>query len=79
MIAFTAFVMIASCNNKTSKKKFEITGTLTNSNAQMIYLEEVPMATMQRMVVDSAAVGKDGKYSLKTDATEENIFNIRSR
>lgn len=70
-------VIIASCNEKTSKKQFEISGTLTNSNAHKIYLEEVPMATMQRMVIDSASIGKDGKFSLKTGADEENIYNLR--
>ncbi len=77
MMAFAAIAMIAACNSKTSKKQFEISGTLINSNARMIYLEEVPMATMQRMVIDSAVVGKDGKYSLTTSANEETIYNLR--
>ncbi len=77
MSAMIVIGAIISCNNKTTKKGFEISGTLTNSNARMIYLEEVPMATMQRMVVDSAVIGKDGKYSLKTSTHEETIFNLR--
>ena len=77
MMALAVITMIAACNDKTSKKQFEISGTMNNSNARMIYLEEVPMATMQRMVIDSAVIGKDGKYSLKTGVDEENIYNLR--
>ncbi|HWC52874.1 MAG TPA: TlpA disulfide reductase family protein [Chitinophagaceae bacterium] len=76
-IALAALVLIAACNNKSAKKQFEISGTLTNSHARMIYLEEVPMATMQRVVIDSAVIGKDGKYSLTTGANEETIYNLR--
>jgi peroxiredoxin len=70
-------VALASCNNKSSDKKFQVSGTITNNPATMIYLEEIPMATMQRVVVDSVAIGKDGKYSLKTDITEDRVYNIR--
>lgn len=73
----TGILFIVSCNNKAAKNQFEVSGTLTNSNAWIIYLEEVPMATMQRMVVDSATIGKGGKFTLKTGADEENIYNIR--
>ena len=77
-IFFVAIVAVAlgSCGNK-SDKKFQVSGTITNNPATMIYLEEIPMATMQRVVVDSAAIGKDGKYSLKTDITEDRVYNIR--
>ncbi len=70
-------VAFASCNNKSSDKKFQVSGTITNNPATMIYLEEIPMATMQRVVVDSVAIGKDGKYSLKTDITEDRVYNLR--
>lgn len=76
-LVFAGVLMIAACNNKTSKKQFEISGTLTNSNARMIYLEEVPMATMQRMVIDSAVIGKDGKYTVRANVNEETIYNLR--
>jgi peroxiredoxin len=42
-----------------------------------VYLEEVPMATMQRMVVDSISLGKDGSYELQAPAAEETMYNIR--
>jgi peroxiredoxin len=72
-----AVMAFAACNNKSSDKKFQVSGTITNNPATMIYLEEIPMATMQRVVVDSVAIGRDGKYSLKADVTEDRVYNIR--
>lgn len=69
--------LIVSCKSKTSGKEFEVSGTFTNSNAKMVYLEQLPMATMQRIVVDSSAIDKNGKYSLKTNAKEESTFDLR--
>jgi peroxiredoxin len=43
----------------------------------MIYLEQLPMATMQAIIIDSAAIGKEGKYSLAADIAEASVFNLR--
>jgi peroxiredoxin len=68
---------ISACKNKNANKSFEVSGTITNSNAKMIYLEEVPAATMQPFVVDSVALGADGKYKLKAKTEEATIYNLR--
>lgn len=77
MLVLISTLVITSCNNSSSSKQFEVSGKIINSGAKMIYLEEVPMATMQKIVVDSSPISKDGNYSLKSKATEENIFNLR--
>ena len=77
LIVFASIVILISCTGKSSSKKFEVSGTISNNSAKMIYLEELPIATMQRMEVDSALLGKDGKYSLKTDVSEAAIYNLR--
>ncbi len=69
--------VIAGCNSKSTGKKFEVNGTINNNSARMIYLEEVPMTTMQRIVVDSAVIGKDGKYLLKTETKEASAYTLR--
>lgn len=69
--------MLFSCNNKSTGKKFEVEGKIINNQARMIYLEEVPMTTMQRIVVDSAVIGKDGKYSLQTNTKESSAYTLR--
>lgn len=74
--SFVATVFI-SCGNVESEKKFSVTGTISNSNAKMIYLEKIPAATMQPMVSDSAKIEKNGSFSLKADAGESVVFNLR--
>jgi peroxiredoxin len=75
IIIFAA--VLAACNNKSTGKKFEVSGTIHNNPAKIIYLEEVPMTTMQRIVVDSAMIGKDGKYLLKADSKEASAYTLR--
>jgi peroxiredoxin len=77
LIVFVSAMTFVSCSNKSSQKKFEVNGTISNNTAKMIYLEEIPMVTMQRIVVDSAALGKDGRYVLKADSKEAIVYNLR--
>lgn len=70
-------IALHSCNGKKSNKMFEISGSITNNTASMIYLEEIPMTTMQRMVVDSATISKEGKYKLSAPAKDEKVYNLR--
>ena len=58
------------------KKAFEISGTLKNSNGKMVYLQETPLATGQRVIVDSSLIGKDGSYHVKGSAGEETLFHL---
>jgi peroxiredoxin len=78
LIVFALIVGLAasSCNEKASDKKFTVNGTLVNNSAGVIYLAEVPATSMQPMVVDSAVIGKDGKFSLKADPKESVIYNL---
>lgn len=68
----------AACKGKDAREKgFEVNGTITNNTGKMIYLEELPMATMQAVIVDSAEVGKNGKYTLSTIEKEASVYNLR--
>lgn len=78
MIAVLAGVLLASCNSKPSAgKKFQVSGTIVNSSAKMIYLEKISAAAMQPVLEDSAAIGKDGKFSLEANPDESVVFNLR--
>lgn len=70
-------VSLFSCKGKSDEKIFEVSGTITNNSAKMIYLEMLPMATAQGTVVDSVKLGKDGKYSLHAGDVESCVFNLR--
>jgi peroxiredoxin len=66
-----------SCKNE-EEKFFTVTGTVKNRPARMIYLEETPAGALQSIVWDSAAVSSDGKFSLRTKAKDESIYNLRA-
>ncbi|MGB3153397.1 MAG: DUF4369 domain-containing protein, partial [Chitinophagaceae bacterium] len=77
ILVVSVIATLASCKNTTGDKKFEISGVIKNNTAKIIYLEEIPMTTMQRIVVDSFVIGKVGKYKLKTGAADARVYNLR--
>jgi peroxiredoxin len=42
----------------------------------MVYLQETPLGSGERIIADSSIIGKDGSYSLKAKATEESLFSL---
>ena len=78
-LIFVSFgaLLLANCGESTREKKFSVSGTIANSQAKMIYLEKVPAATMQPLVIDSAMLKKDGSFSLKADPGESVVYNLR--
>jgi|APDOM4702015159_1054818.scaffolds.fasta_scaffold14915_1 thiol-disulfide isomerase/thioredoxin len=78
VIVIAAVALISSCESKkTAVKKFVVSGTISNNPAKIIYLEEIPMTTMQRIVVDSAVLDNAGKYELKTGSADARVYNVR--
>lgn len=78
LVPLVAFILFAACKDKgTTEKSFTVAGTLTNNQATTIYLEEIPMTSMQPAIVDSFKIGKDGKFQLKTKTTEARVYNLR--
>jgi peroxiredoxin len=77
-ILFYALVTttVIGCNSKSAEKDFEVSGVIVNNSAKMIFMEEVPVATMQRTRVDSAVIGKDGTFSLKAKPTESSAYTL---
>ncbi len=78
IVIVAVLALMVSCTSKSdSKKGFEIKGVITNSPEKKIYLEEIPMATMQPSIVDSATISDDGKYVLHAGTEEARVYNIR--
>jgi peroxiredoxin len=79
MLRYAVLVMVVagfmSCGEK-SGSTFSVSGSIKNSSAKKIYLEETPMAGAQRIVVDSMVLGKDGSFTLKASPSEETLFNL---
>ena len=76
-IIFSFLLVIISCKNEGKTGKLAVSGKIEKSTAKMVYLEEVPMSTMQRIVVDSSTLGEDGKYELSAEPREHSVFNLR--
>ncbi len=76
-IVLFAVAALAGCKSKSGVKKFEVSGTITNTPGKVLYLEEIPMANGAAMAVDSVVIGKDGKYKLSTGAAEARVYNLR--
>ncbi len=77
VIVLAALAGFVACKDKKTEKGFEVSGVIKNNPAKMIYLEEIPMTTMQRMVIDSMSLGNDGKYKLKAPEAEARVYNLR--
>lgn len=70
-----AVLFFLSCKHEASKQ-FEISGHIKNSNNKMVYLQETPLGSGERIIADSAIIGKDGSYSLKAKAAEESLYSL---
>ena len=77
LLAAVVVTTLLSCKSQSSVKRFEVKGTIKNNPGKMIFLEEVPMATMQPVTVDSAEIGTDGVYKLKAASGEARVYNVR--
>lgn len=72
----TVLVLLISCKEK-KNAVFTVSGSLKNRTVKMIYLEETRITDFQKTLKDSAVIGANGKFSLKTEPTEESIYNLR--
>jgi len=75
--SFLAFAVLflLSCKHEASKQ-FEVSGHIKNGNGKMVYLQETPLGSGERIIADSSIVGRDGSYSLKAKAIEESLFSL---
>ncbi|HET9431930.1 MAG TPA: TlpA disulfide reductase family protein [Chitinophagaceae bacterium] len=77
LVAMFVLGILISCKNNGASEKFQVNGTVSGSQGKMIYLEELPSTTMQRIIVDSAKLSADGKYKLETERKEASVYNLR--
>lgn len=69
-------LMMAGCKEK-STGSFTVSGSLKNSPAKIVYVEETVVATGEKKLKDSSVIAADGKYSMKIPASEEGVYNLR--
>ncbi len=71
----TAVLFFLSCKHEASKQ-FEVSGHIKNNNGKMVYLQETPLGSGERIIADSSIIGKDGSYILRAKSTEESLFSL---
>lgn len=67
--------LVACKSNK--QTSFEVDGTIKNADAQFVYLEEASIGSFRPVIIDSAKIDKDGKFTLDALSKEETIYNLR--
>ena len=77
IVFVVAVTSLVACQDKEGGKDFIVKGTIRNNPAKKIYLEEIPMASNQRIVADSTELGKDGSFELSTKSGESSVYTIR--
>ncbi|MBR2649547.1 MAG: AhpC/TSA family protein [Sediminibacterium sp.] len=55
---------------------FTVSGTVKNAPEPKLYLQELPFGGEQPIVIDSTAIGKDGKFTLKGIGKEEGLYRL---
>lgn len=75
LIIVAVIILLSSCKGK-NEMYFEVNGTIKNSPARMVYLEEMPIGGKQRNIVDSAEVDKNGAFKLTAKSTEESAYGL---
>jgi len=64
-----------SCKQST-KKEFDVNGTIKNSHDEIVYLQETPLGSGERIISDSSVINKDGSFHVKAKSPEESLFNL---
>ena len=65
-----------SCSNEKESNSFTVNGTVKNSTAKMVYLQESP-AGAAPIIIDSSALDKNGSFELTGTGKEESIYSLR--
>ena len=74
----TAFLLVLlSCNDKKQDNRFVVTGSVKNSSATTIYLQENP-ANAAPVIIDSTVLAKDGSFELEGSGVRESLYTLRS-
>ena len=67
---------IISCNEKTEKGRFTVTGNVRNAENQKIYLEQLFFSQKDPEVIDTGEI-KNGKFTVSGISPEEGLYRLR--
>jgi peroxiredoxin len=73
---YVILLVCIACNSKKTEKTFEVQGTIKNTSAKIVYLEEnIPEG--RPTIMDSAQLKTDGTFIVKAPTKEESLYQLR--
>lgn len=76
VIAVLTVSFFTACSSS-DNNSFTVSGTLKNTSAKVVYIEENIVSTGENIVKDSAKIDDSGKFSVKVRAKNEGIYSLR--
>ena len=70
-----AGLLLSACSQEKKYGEFTVKGPIKNAITPKVYLQELPYGGDQPIVLDSASLPADGKFSLKGIAKEEGLLS----
>ncbi|HUC80947.1 MAG TPA: TlpA disulfide reductase family protein [Flavisolibacter sp.] len=70
-------VGLAACNQDKDATNFEVEGTVKNTTAKMIYLEEIVPNSNNPVIMDSSEIKANGSFDLDAQTKEESFYQLR--
>ncbi len=71
-----AGLLLSACSQEKKYGEFTVKGTIKNAITPKVYLQELPYGGDQPVILDSASLPADGKFSLKGIAKEEGLYRL---
>ena len=75
LIIALPMLAIFACGNNNEKNEIRISGKLTNSHAETIYLEELTVNSLNR--IDSTTINEEGEFFFKKQVNDKGFFIIK--
>lgn len=74
-ISLIAVTILFGCAEK-KYGGFTVSGKVSNGGSQKIYLQELPFAGSEPLILDSATLKENGKFELRATALEEGLYRL---
>jgi peroxiredoxin len=74
-ISLIAVTILFGCTEK-KYGGFTVSGKVSNAGSQKIYLQELPFAGSEPLILDSATLQANGKFELSATALEEGLYRL---
>jgi hypothetical protein len=74
-VSLIAVTILFGCTQK-KYGDFTVSGKVSNGGSQKIYLQELPFAGSEPLILDSATLQANGKFELSATALEEGLYRL---